>query len=98
MHLPPAEQIARKGAMVRDAFAGYGSLTGRELAVEPADPALGYRTRVKWMADRGRLGMYARGGGHEVVDTPECRVASPLLLRVAAEVRARAGRLPLAAV
>ena len=33
-----------------------------------------------------------------MVDTPECRVASPLLLSVASAVRQRSARLPLAAV
>ena len=63
MHLAAADQLAHKRALVRDAFAGYVSLAGLDVMVEPADPPLAYRTRVKWMAAGGKLGMYARGGG-----------------------------------
>jgi 23S rRNA (uracil1939-C5)-methyltransferase len=57
----------------------------------PSPLLLGYRTRVKLAAaaDEGgalRLGLF-RSGTHEVVDIPECKVASPELLPILEAVR-----------
>jgi 23S rRNA (uracil1939-C5)-methyltransferase len=50
---------------------------------------VGYRTRAKWVVAPGpRLGMYATGGGHDVVDVPGCLVAAPALDRAAEALRA----------
>ena len=58
--------------------------------VQPAEPVIEYRTRAKMIvAPGGKLGLYAKGGGHQVVDIPECRVVSPLIGVVAALLRAR---------
>jgi len=89
--VPYDEQLARKGARLLAALGPYPVLGDVcPGAARGADPLVGYRTRLKWMAGpRGTLGLFGRGG-HEVVDTPECRVASPALARVADTLRALA--------
>lgn len=60
------------------------------LSALAADPITGYRTRAKLMvAPGGRIGLYGKPGGHEVVDIPGCRVLSPALALVADALRAR---------
>ena len=57
--------------------------------VAPAQPIIGYRTRAKLIVAPGaKLGLFAKGGGHQVVDIPRCRVLSPVLARVAGVLRA----------
>jgi 23S rRNA (uracil1939-C5)-methyltransferase len=85
------EQLAEKRGRVIRAMARYPALA--QTAVEPVEPAttiVSYRTRAKLMVARGaRVGLFAKGGGHEVVDIPNCRVLSPSLARVAAHLRSR---------
>ncbi|MCU0685835.1 MAG: pseudouridine synthase [Polyangiaceae bacterium] len=82
-------QLEKKGLSVREALGAYRSLARLVPgAAEGASPVLGYRTRAKWVVAPGpRIGMFAKGGGHEVVDVPGCLVASPLLARVAEGLR-----------
>lgn len=85
------EQLAMKRGRVVHAASRYASL---ELVytepVEPAAPITGYRTRAKLIvATGGRLGLYAKGGGHHVVDIPRCQVVSPVIASVAALLRER---------
>lgn len=92
------DQLLRKRARVDDAVSAYPGLEGAAVqVVAPAEPISGYRTRAKLVtaldvdADgqtRLVVGLYASGGGHVVLDTPECRVVSPLLTSVAAALRA----------
>ncbi|MEZ4263962.1 MAG: pseudouridine synthase [Polyangiaceae bacterium] len=87
--LPYGEQLALKRGRVVQSAARYAGL---ELVytepVCPADPVVGYRTRAKLIvAPGGRLGLFAKGGGHMVVDIPRCQVLSPPLARVAASLR-----------
>ena len=88
------EQLALKRGRVVQSLGRYPSL---ELTytepVAPADPPLGYRTRAKLIVGpRGEVGLFAKGGGHQVVDIPGCRVLSPLLLRLAGSLRERIQR------
>jgi 23S rRNA (uracil1939-C5)-methyltransferase len=87
------DQLARKHARVTSAFARYPALEAT--AVEPmaaAEPLVGYRTRAKLMvAPGGAVGLYAKGGGHHVVDIPECRVLAPALAEVARVIREQIG-------
>ncbi len=92
--LPYADQLVHKRGRVVSALARYPTL---ELVytdpVASADPVVEYRTRAKLIVSRaGDIGLYARGGGHEVVDIPNCRVLSPLLSRVAVILRATVRR------
>ena len=87
--LPYAEQLSVKRGRVVQAIARYAPL---ELiyteAVVPAQPIVGYRTRAKLIVSSGaRVGLFAKGGGHQVVDLPECRVLAPALARVAGTLR-----------
>jgi 23S rRNA (uracil1939-C5)-methyltransferase len=89
--LPYGEQLAMKRGRVVQSASRYPTL---ELVytepVAAADPIVEYRTRAKLIVSTGgKLGLYAKGGGHQVVDIPQCRVLSPLLATVAAELRAR---------
>lgn len=65
--------------------------------VEPAPEVLGYRTRAKLIVARGgKVGLFARGGGHKVVDIPGCRVLAPSLVALTEALRevCRSGALP----
>ena len=91
--LPYSEQLALKRGRVVQAVARYTSL---ELVytepVAPAAPLVSYRTRAKLIVGQGgKVGLFAKGGGHQVVDIPRCRVLAPALARVAAVLRARIG-------
>ncbi len=86
-----AEQLIRKQERVSRAVARYPALAGVVVeAVAGAEPIVAYRTRAKLMvAPGGRVGLYARGGGHDVVDVPHCRVLAPALVRAASAIRRR---------
>lgn len=85
--VPYEEQLARKEAALRRAFAGYPALAAVEVV-----PCVGaavrtdYRTRTKWAVDGPHIGLY--GPGHVVIDTPSCRVA-PKAARAVADVLRR---------
>jgi 23S rRNA (uracil-5-)-methyltransferase RumA len=89
LHLSYDEQLAFKGHRVSHALARYPSL--KHAAPEPVCPArpiVGYRTRAKLVVGPdGSIGLFAKGGGHRVVDIPRCRVLSPPLARVAEALR-----------
>jgi 23S rRNA (uracil1939-C5)-methyltransferase len=85
------EQLALKRGRVVQSIARYAAL---ELVytepVAPAQPLIGYRTRAKLIVgEGGKVGLYAKGGGHQVVDIPGCRVLAPALARVAGLLRER---------
>jgi len=84
-----AEQLAQKRDRVVAAAARYPSLgTVRTEPVLPADPIVGYRTRAKLIVGPGsKVGLFAKGGGHEVVDVPDCRVLAAPIARVVATLR-----------
>jgi 23S rRNA (uracil1939-C5)-methyltransferase len=89
--LPYGEQLAMKRGRVVQSASRYPAL---ELVytepVQPASPITEYRTRAKLIvAPGGKLGLYAKGGGHQVVDIPRCRVVSPAIAVVAALLRKR---------
>jgi len=86
-----AEQLALKRGRVVQSVTRYPSL---ELVyteqVTPATPLVSYRTRAKLIVGPGgQLGLFAKGGGHQIVDIPRCRVLAPALARVATALRAR---------
>jgi 23S rRNA (uracil1939-C5)-methyltransferase len=83
------EQLALKRGRVVQSVARYPSL--ERVYTEPVTPAatrVGYRTRAKLIVGPGgKLGLFGKGGGHQVVDIPGCRVLAPVLARVAAVLR-----------
>ena len=89
--LPYGEQLAMKRGRVVQSMSRYSSLDHVYTEpVSPAEPIAEYRTRAKLIVSAGgKLGLYAKGGGHQVVDIPGCRVLSPALGAVAAGVRTR---------
>ncbi len=89
IHEDYAAQLEAKAARVAGAFVRFDALA--RVARAPVAPAVeleGYRTRAKLVVEGGRIGLYARTGGHEVVDLPGCRVLPPPLLALVARVRA----------
>jgi 23S rRNA (uracil1939-C5)-methyltransferase len=91
LSLPYADQLALKRSRVVHSLARYTSLEQAYTeAVVPAENIVRYRTRAKLMVASGnRLGLFAKGGGHQVVDIEHCRVLSPLLSTVAGILRAQ---------
>ncbi len=90
IELAYGEQLAAKRGVVADALAGYPELAALQVSeIAAADPIVGYRTRAKLVVAPGaRIGLFAKGGGHEVVDIPGCRVLAPAVAEVAAVLRA----------
>ncbi|MBX3226786.1 MAG: RsmD family RNA methyltransferase [Labilithrix sp.] len=89
--LPYGEQLALKRGRVVQSLSRYPAL---ELVytepVQPAEPVVEYRSRAKMIvAPGGKLGLYAKGGGHQVVDIPSCRVVASVVSVVAALLRER---------
>lgn len=88
-------QLAHKTEHVRASLARYPELsTLTPSACVPAARPLGYRTRAKWVAQGGALGLYARGS-HRVVDVPQCQVIDPLIAEAGTRLRALLGAAPL---
>jgi 23S rRNA (uracil1939-C5)-methyltransferase len=89
--LPYGEQLALKRGRVVQSVGRYAAL---ELVyvepVSPAEPIIEYRTRAKMIVGPGaKIGLFAKGGGHQVVDIPGCRVVSPVIARVTELLRNR---------
>jgi 23S rRNA (uracil1939-C5)-methyltransferase len=84
-----AEQLSMKRGRVVHSTARYPAL--ELLYTEPvsaATPITEYRTRARLLAASGGvLGLYAKGGGHHIVDTPRCRVLTRTLDSVATTLR-----------
>ena len=84
--LPYGEQLALKRGRVVQSVARYAAL---ELVyTEPRRARRAARRRTgrapsSSSAPGGRIGLFAKGGGHQVVDIPGCRVVSPTLAQVA---------------
>jgi 23S rRNA (uracil1939-C5)-methyltransferase len=89
--LPYGEQLALKRGRVVQSLARYPALEPLHTApVHAATPIVSYRTRAKLIvAPGGKIGLFAKGGGHQVIDIPNCRVLSAPLARVAEMLRAR---------
>jgi len=87
--LPYGDQLTMKHGRVAQSVVRYPSLG--HVILEPvasADPIVGYRARAKLIVAPGaKVGLFARGGGHHVVDVPNCRVLSKTLATVVARVR-----------
>jgi 23S rRNA (uracil1939-C5)-methyltransferase len=79
-------QLGRKRDLLAQALGAYPGLGAELSATTPAEPVTGFRVRVKLVADRRALGLFARGT-HEVVDIPDCRVQRPRVLAVTAALR-----------
>jgi 23S rRNA (uracil1939-C5)-methyltransferase len=83
------EQLGQKYVRAASAVARYPALNLIRIeGILPAEPIVGYRTRAKLIVSPGgKIGLYAKGGRHEVVDIPLCRVLAGSIAGVAAKVR-----------
>ncbi len=92
-------QLAAKTAHVRHSVARYSALAA--LAIDDTRPAAApsaYRIRAKLIVAPGpRIGLFAHGSDHEVVDIPDCRVVTPALARAAAALRTACANPPVRA-
>ncbi len=84
--LPYGEQLIRKRAAVRAAFAAHPRLGALEIPEVVGSPrAFGYRTQAKLVLRRARRGVLVgvyRPGTHQVIDISRCPVHHPLIARV----------------
>jgi tRNA/tmRNA/rRNA uracil-C5-methylase (TrmA/RlmC/RlmD family) len=83
-HATPAAQRSLKAAVVRERLARVAGIE-RDVVVEPVDPELGWRSRVRFaVTEDGRLGLRRhRSDSIEPVD--RCLIASPGVESVGAE-------------
>jgi 23S rRNA (uracil1939-C5)-methyltransferase len=97
--LPEAAQLAAKAERLARALARFDELAAcAPVPVRAAAPRAGYRTRAKLVVAPGpRLGLFARGGAHEVLDLPGCRVLAPVIVEGAAALRRLLAAPPSAA-
>jgi 23S rRNA (uracil1939-C5)-methyltransferase len=81
------EQLSQKTTAVVRALSAYPALAAAEREpIRGAENTSGYRVRAKFVAEAGRLGLFARGS-HDVVDIPECPVLTPRLRDAANAIR-----------
>lgn len=88
-HLASAAQVTAKVEIVREALRRNGKITDIEVVAGGRVSDRGARTTLRMAVDsNGRLG-FRRGLSHDVVDTPVCLVAHPLLNELIDGIRAR---------
>ncbi len=88
-HLTSAAQLTAKVEIVREALRRNGKITDIEVVAGGRVSEYGTRTTLRMAVDpTGRLG-FRRGSSHEVVDTPVCMVAHPLLNELIGDIRVR---------
>jgi 23S rRNA (uracil1939-C5)-methyltransferase len=85
--LPYGEQLDAKRRAVVSSLSRFSELVRSDvLPAVGADPVVEYRQRAKLAVSERAIGLYGRGS-HTVVDSPNCRVQDPIVLRVVARVR-----------
>ncbi|MCB9730754.1 MAG: hypothetical protein H6746_19945 [Deltaproteobacteria bacterium] len=85
---PYEAQLAGKRERLVAALGAWPALAGLEVGETlGAEEREDYRTRVKWVVDGARIGLYGRA--HAVVDTPECLVVPDAARRLARTLRGR---------
>ncbi len=86
---PYSEQLVDKRAALTSALSRYPELSLVSVGpCEPASPLVGYRARAKWVVEGGKVGLFARGDAHEVLDLPGCVVVPRGFVAVADALRA----------
>jgi 23S rRNA (uracil1939-C5)-methyltransferase len=86
-HLDIAQHMEAKVAIVREALRRNGKIETLEVTAGGIVPPMASRTTLRMaVTPDGRLG-FRRGGSHDVVDTPTCLVAHPLLNEFIGDVR-----------
>ncbi len=86
-HLDVAQHMEAKVAIVREALRRNGKIETLEVTAGGFVPPTASRTTLRMaVTSDGRLG-FRRGGSHDVIDTPTCLVAHPLLNEFIGDVR-----------
>ena len=86
-HLDVAQHMESKVAIVREALRRNGKIETLEVTAGGFVPPTASRTTLRMaVTSDGRLG-FRRGGSHDVIDTPTCLVAHPLLNDFIGDVR-----------
>ena len=86
-HLDVAQHMEAKVAIVREALRRNGKIETLEVTAGGFVPPTASRTTLRMaVTPDGRLG-FRRGGSHDVIDTPTCLVAHPLLNEFIGDVR-----------
>ena len=86
-HLEVAQHMEAKVAIVREALRRNGKIETLEVVAGGLVPPTASRTTLRMaVTPDGRLG-FRRGGSHDVIDTPTCLVAHPLLNEFIGDVR-----------
>ena len=86
-HLDVAQHMEAKVAIVREALRRNGKIETLEVTAGGVVPPTASRTTLRMaVTPDGRLG-FRRGGSHDVIDTPTCLVAHPMLNEFIGDVR-----------
>ena len=86
-HLDVAQHMEAKIAIVREALRRNGKIETLEVVAGGFVPPTASRTTLRMaVTPDGRLG-FRRGGSHDVINTPTCLVAHPLLNEFIGDVR-----------
>ena len=86
-HLDVAQHMEAKVAIVHEALRRNGKIETLEVVAGGFVPPTASRTTLRMaVTPDGRLG-FRRGGSHDVIDTPTCLVAHPLLNEFIGDVR-----------
>lgn len=92
-----ADQLAAKGAVLSRLFAEakLAPPQGAELAVVASPDPYSYRTRMDYVATKGRFGLRARGKFNYIIELSECHLIPPLAFAAARAVWEASGALGL---
>ena len=96
MHLSPAAQRAAKARVAGDAFRRIARLDIVDPPVVPAPAELGYRTKITFAVQQGRLGYHPLNEPTWVFDVRDCLLADTALRPLHQAVRATRRHLPSA--
>lgn len=94
MHLGPAAQRNAKARIAGDAFRRIAHLDIVDPPVFPSPDEFGYRSKITFTMQNGRLGYHRYDDASHVFDVHECLLADAELRRLHAAVRAARKHLP----
>ncbi|MDX2207183.1 MAG: hypothetical protein SFU57_06030 [Gemmatimonadales bacterium] len=94
MHLDADTQRAVRARVVGDALRRLARLEVADPEVVPADQQLGYRAKVTFAVQNGRIGFHRTGRPEEVFEVERCLLARPALQELHSGVRRARGHLP----
>ncbi len=94
MHLDATTQRAARSRMVGDALRRIGRLEVADPEVTPSPAQIGYRAKVTFAVQGGRIGYHRTGRPEEVFEAERCLLATPALQALHAAVRRAREHLP----